>query len=351
MPTALEIEINTLLSEKSDVKRVGTELVRRWRHHLFNDAEADDCARFLVISGQLELFFMEIRRLIEEGAKLPWAQLGEALGKSGMKPDSFEIDSLLEAAASQEATAELLRSRQLDLFSREFAKQRETLNRAKQEEMLLRKQQLREKIDFMRAQRMFDQELQLLEELQSLFPSESGIEKDKEELRLRWAREIVSGARASADTLASDLESKAHELTPAEQVMKSLIVERAIELAKASPSFTCDLAIGMHMMDLHMEALKILEHAPTDRRADWLKLELLIRARQFVTAMEETVRLEEKYADDPETTFATTYARAQALHGLGERAAAIELLEGLTRIRPHYRSAQSLLLDWTGGES
>ena len=59
--------------------------------------------------------------------------------------------------------------------------------------------------------------------------------------------------------------------------------------------------------------------------------------------------LEIKYVDDPETTFAVAYLRAQCLRELGQEAAALETLRSLVRVRPNYRSAHALILEWADG--
>jgi len=350
VPSPLESEINALLREKNDPQLVAEELIYRWRHRLLNEQEQLDCAQFLLAAGLYRHLFTEIHRLIIETEKLPWAQLAEALGRIGYKPDDYEVNALFEAAESQSAVPELLRSRQLDLFSRTFAEKRAELHDAIKRSIFERKQALKDQIQFMRAQRLYEQELKLIEELEALFPSEADIREEKDELRLRWAREVVANARATTDP-AIELERKLEYLTPEEESVKAILVERAHEIAKEKPELAYDLAIGLNAMGFAREALEVLEHAKPSYAADWLKLELMIRARQFVSALEEATRLETEYANDPETFFAATYARARALHGLGEAASAIDLLRGLVRVRPNYKSAQSLLLDWSGGDA
>lgn len=350
MPTPLESEINTLLREKKDPQLVAEDLIYRWRHRLLNEEEQIDCAQFLLAAGLYRHLFTEIHRLILESEKLPWAQLAEALGRMGFKPDDYEVHALFEAAGSQNAVAHLLRSRQLDLYSRTFGEKRAELHDSIKRAIFDRKQALKDQIQFMRAQRLYEQELKLIEELEALFPSEVDAQEEKNELRLRWAREVVANARTATDP-ALDLERKLEYLSPEEENVKALLVERAHEIAKQKPELAYDLAIGLNAMGFAREALAVLEHAEPAPAVDWLKLELMIGARQFVSALEEATRLEETYASEPETIFASTYARARALHGLGEAASAIDLLRGLVRVRPNYKSAQSLLLDWSGGDA
>lgn len=103
-------------------------------------------------------------------------------------------------------------------------------------------------------------------------------------------------------------------------------------------------------MDFHSEALTILEKAPPSPTVDWQRLDFMLAARLFVDALEESQRLEAAYADDPEAIFAAAYARARALKGLGQTELAIDVMRALVRARPGYKSAQSFLLDWSGGD-
>jgi thioredoxin-like negative regulator of GroEL len=101
-------------------------------------------------------------------------------------------------------------------------------------------------------------------------------------------------------------------------------------------------------MELFEQARKLLEMAPSTLAVDWLYLDVLLKCRRYAEGLDALLTLERRYANDPETTFAATYARAQALAGLGQVGAAAALLKSLVSIRPGYRSAHSLLLQWGG---
>jgi thioredoxin-like negative regulator of GroEL len=210
----------------------------------------------------------------------------------------------------------------------------------------------------MRANRMFEQELSVLDEFQAEIPGEPEIKQAKEAYNLRWARDIVANSAANSgtsdnptDDLQRKLQSKADWLSEDQLDNKDLVVKRAIEIAQGDPQLAYDLAIALHMMDFNSEAIEVLDCAVESPATDWLRLELMIRARQFVTALEEANNLELRYAGVPDSSFSVTYARARALYGLGQTETAIDLLKSIVRIRPHYKSAQSLLTEWNGDES
>ncbi|HEX4926005.1 MAG TPA: hypothetical protein VFV50_18070, partial [Bdellovibrionales bacterium] len=98
-------------------------------------------------------------------------------------------------------------------------------------------------------------------------------------------------------------------------------------------------------------ALEALAFArPQTPASQWLELDLLLETQRYVEVLQQADRLERKYSSDPDASFSAAYARAIALHGLGERTQATTLLEGIVKVRPTYRSAHSMLLKWKDEE-
>ena len=317
---------------------------------MFSEVEQVDCAQFMIAAGLYAHFFKQMKKIAADGGKFPWAQFAEALGRGGVRPGQAEIEAILKGAETQNAVHDLLKSFQLDVYDRTFGERRGLLRGDQAKQLTERKQALKEKLMFMRANRLFEEEAKVLEEFQALFPDEQELAGEREAFQIRWAREVVANS-ASVTDLTSDLQWKVDALSEDQLTVKSVIVQRAIELATEKPRLAHDLAVSLHMMDFNAEALQVLERGAPTHANDWLRLELMIQARQFVNALEESSRLEVKYASEPEAAFAVVYARARALKGLGQNAQAVDLLRSLVRIRPHYKSAHSLLLDWTGGEA
>jgi tetratricopeptide (TPR) repeat protein len=101
----------------------------------------------------------------------------------------------------------------------------------------------------------------------------------------------------------------------------------------------------------YLMGLEILAWAPAVPPNDWLRAELLVHARRFVEGLEHLKHLEVRYVDDPETSFAVSYLKAQCLQELGQKDAALEILKSIVRVRPNYRSAHALIQEWTEGAS
>lgn len=350
MPTSFEAEISSLLQSQGDAEKVADELLSRLSRNLLTDAEARDAYQFLLAAGFLPRIFKAVEGAIDRTAIVPWAQFSDAIGLANIRPDEFEAQAIYDAAESQQALDDLVRSVALDEYHAGFKDHRGKVAEARARETNERRQSLKDKLAYMRAHRLFEQEAQVLDELQALFPDESDIKSAREALEIRWAREVIANSVASSDPTA-DLQFRVDSLTPELAAMKNLLTQRARELAEGEPRLAYDLAASLHMMDFNNEALQILAYARGSKAADWLRLELMVRSRQFVSALDEAAKLEAAYADDPDAAFAAAYARARALHGLGQSAQAIELLRSLLRIRPHYKSAQSLLTEWAGSDA
>lgn len=348
--SSFEAEIRALLVDLRDPQKVAEDLVRRWNLQMLSEDEQRVTAEFLVACGFYPTLFSVARTIVMKQLMVPWAALAEAIGRAKVKPTENEIDALIVGATAQNAVAELVRSRQLDLWSRKFGEARAQIEAGRKDDLEKRKDEIRDKLQFLRANRLTEQERQALEEFKAIAPQDPQVVREMESYDMRWARDVLARRAPLEEASAEELQVRSERLTPEQEVSKSLLVARTKELAKNSPQAAYDLALSLHFMDFNAEALEVLSVAGSTPAADWLRLELMILARKYVDVLGEASILEARYASDPEAAFAITYARARALKGLGQVELATDLLRSLVRVRPSYKSAQSLLMDWSGGD-
>lgn len=351
MPSPFESELRNLLTDLRDPRAVAEDLVRRWNMKLLGPEEQKDVAQFFLASGLYGVFFEQMRLVCESAEQIPWAQFAEAVGRAKLKPTPKELDAIFEGASHQNGLSDLVRSYQLDIWSRKFSENRSKIEELRARDLEAKKADLKEKLQFMRSNRLVDQEEELLREAEAMFPADLEMKSERESFEMRWARDVIARAGIATESPdPEDLERRAERLSPEQIATRDLIVERAKEVAAENSNLAYDLALALHFMEFHTDAIEILNHAPGTPSIDWLRLDLMIFARLFVDALSEATRLEELYAGEPESAFAATYARAHALKGLGQEAMAVDLLRGLVRVRPSYKSAQSFLMDWSGGD-
>jgi hypothetical protein len=261
------------------------------------------------------------------------------------------LDAIFEGAKEQSSLSDLVLSHQLDIWSRKFSETRAQIERLRQEELEAKKQKLKDDLEFMRANRLVEEEKRVLKEAEALFPADSDVKEQRESYEIRWARDVLAKANLEFETpLAEDLERRTERLSEDQEQARQLMFKRALEVASEKPKLASELATALYFMDFHAEAITVLDKAPSSPAVDWLRLDFMIAGRLFVDALTESQRLEALYSSDPEAVFAAAYARARALKGLGQTQLAIEVMRALVRARPSYKSAQSFLLDWSGGD-
>lgn len=347
----LELQLHDLFTDLGDLEKVVSNLVERWEKNLLSPDEQREATRFFLRSGKYEIFSEQITRLLLNKQQLPWAELALGIEQSGIELSNEDKRSLIEGVAEQNAYEQVVEvSSAVDWDSLLEKKNSERLAKISQE-LIQKREFIKDKINYFRAQRMYKEEAAALAELQLMFPEDESLPADQRSADEKWAYEVVAHGAVERDLLES-LNRKVTALTQEQSEMKTVLVSHARLTLKDHPQKAYDLALHLHFMEFHLEAIEILEAAgrPLQEAAQWLRLELLIKSRKFVEALEETHLLEEKYADHPDAVFAAIYARSICLWELGQGALAVDLLKSIVRIRPGYRSAHSLLIAWTGGD-
>lgn len=283
---------------------------------------------------------------LENKRAIPWGHFIAFIDSTGQTPSKAVLASLFKGARRQEANKELILAHHWDHYDKRFSKLRAEVVEELQRKYASKKEALKEKLTFLRNQRMIDEEKKLLDRLAQVLPQDAAIRKAKEEFKERWAREII--AKSHSSTRLEDEKRTRRETTYTEDelLFADLLRDEMMQLAQGSEG-TYNFSIGLYFMELYSHALAVLKSGPMTPPMEWLYVELLLLNRRFIDGLEQLNQLEVKYIDDPETAFAASYLRAKAFWGLGRQAAAIDLLKSIVNVRPNYRSAHSLLSEWT----
>ncbi len=266
---------------------------------------------------------------------------------SDLRPRSSTILALLKGLRKQRANHEIINARSWEKWDKRIGALRSQLLDELITEGRKEKQNMLEKFEFLRAQRLTEQAGRVLRRMLELFPNDPHLQKLKAEFEDEWARNVLS---THMTTLSNEkLERMVIRNSPADDEMLDCFMHAGEKICQEHPEFASDLAIGYFFMQEYNRALKALDWAPESLANEWLRVDLLIAARHFVEAMDLLGRLELKYAENPETSFAVNYLKAQCFKELGQKEAALEILQSIVRIRPGYRSAQALIQEWTEG--
>lgn len=353
MSTNIESEIRQLLTESGDAASAAEQLVKRWDANVLSDEDVRSLTRFMLRAGLYTQLLQQVRRCLKRDLQVPWAALAEVIDRLGIKLEAIEVDAFFEGIAFQSSAFEtdlmfdLVESAGLDSYDPRPAEYRIQKTRHIRRLHEEKRADLQRQLDYARVNRLMSQEKRLLDEIQAFDPGDAELSREKNLFEFREAQEIVENALAHSPPKA-EIERKFSRLSPELRAAADPILKRVQKLAlKANEPELYDLALMLIFMDLHDEGIALLEKRRLSARIDWLLLETLILGRQYAAALGEVESLEVKYAGDSEAPFALTYTRARALWGLGDTVTAIELMRSLTRVRPTYRSANTLLQQWT----
>ncbi len=343
----VEFNIQRGLRDGQGSDSIGQSLVQKSLSG-HNDSEfVNAVGYFLLQTGQYKLLFTYIYQLATDQKAIPWGAMVSALAYLSEKIPSGYMDLILEGAEDQDQLNQVLPLRNLETFSPRFAEERKKYLKHLGEEYQKHKKALLDKIQYLKSQRIIDEEARVIEEFKAFFPLARDLDALNADFERRKAEHMISAMADKGDKKAP-LRKPRPTPPPVElQPWISLLVKGCREKAKANPQAAVDLALMFYFFELYSEALAVISVAPETESVNWLRLELKVLSGRFVDAMEEARRLEQLYATDPESTFATTYARAQCLWELGQNSLAISLLQGIVSIRPYFRSAHSLLKQWT----
>lgn len=279
--------------------------------------------------------------------RIPFDVLIEISSAARARPKQSAIEGLLKGIRKQEATEELLAARGWDKWDKRFNLIRKEILDRKVAETRKDKENMLEKFNFLRAQRLVEQAGRVLRRMLELYPEEKEFKKLKQDFDEQWARDVLSSHMASISN--DKLDRTITQMSNEDDEMMACFLNEGQKIALKDKTFASDFAVGCMFMQDFKRGLDILTLAEENTATEWLRAELLLSARRFVEAMEHLNYLELKYVEDPETAFAVSYLRAQCFKELGQKDAALEILQSIVRVRPNYRSAHALIQEWTEG--
>lgn len=347
MQNNVEFYIQKALREGQNAVSIGQSLVQDAVEGAKESEFISAVGYFLGHTGQYPLLFNFIHQLANENRPIPWAALSVALAHLSETIPAGYMDLILEGASEQNELEQILPLKQLEQFSPKFTEERKKYLDHVREDYARHKKSLLDKIQYLKSQRIIEEEERVIEEFRAFFPLADDLEPLREDFERRKAEHLISSMSQRGESKKTLRRARPQPPPVDLQPWISLLVKGCREKAKKSSEAAIDLALMFYFFELYNEALAVISVAPESTTVNWLRLELKVLAGRYVDAMEEARRLEQIYAADPESTFATTYARAQCLWELGQNSLAISLLQGIVSIRPYFRSAHSLLKQWT----
>jgi hypothetical protein len=340
----LELELQQRLSSGDTPATIAAKLAERWFDPDTTDSEKRTMAFFLLNSQQYGHLLEAIARILREGRTLPWDVTVEVFGRISELPRDIR-EALFKGLAEENALLAAIGSFTWDQRDPDFELQRQTYWSSIEQKIAERKKYLLDKLSYVQAQRLLDDEAKILKELQALDPEDKEILTWQEEYEWRWAREVInrrsvaSPPEAPAQTPRRDLE---------EDLILQIISKQVFKLIRKTPEMGMDLALMLLFFEDSKRSIDTLTKLPESPARNWLLLQLLTQQERFVEALDWVNRLLPSTHGNPEHQLSLLYFKAQSLHGLGQRIEAQDTLKQLLAVEPHYREAERLLAIWEG---
>ena len=303
---------------------------------------------YLYLSGRRATLVQTLTRSLAAKNRVPFDIIITLC--AGARPSPSTVAAILKGIRKQNAVDEIVAADGLDSMDERIALTRRQLREQKIARGLAHKESLREKFQLLHGQRMSAPAGQALKAMLRLYPEDEEFRQLKENFDEIWARDVLANHAAS---FADDpgFERTQTETSPPDEEMLRQFLNAGEALAIERRAIAGDLAIAFWFIADYKRGLEILHWAEPTAANDWLRAEMLFGARHFIEALDWLGHLETKYAGDPESTFAIHYLRAKCLFGSGQASAAIDILRGIIRVRPNYRSSNALLQEWGEGNA
>ena len=366
----IELEISSLLSAEVAPRGLCQHLCERF----LSPANSPFKEKNYYLSALIHIGFYKealsvlMNEMQNNSKEFPWKHFLFLLWKCNVTPSKKSLSAIFKGAKEQDRIEELSTIRAWESWDPRFKQIHLHIANKKKKEFQEKVDALSDRVHFYRSQRLYGDEQKLLKRLQLLCPQNQEIQKQLKEAEELWSLDVISNAplheltpktnhtkpnQEPSQTTAPPLPLR-DLLRPPEATDSQEMKDSALHLfefitEKRRPSQNKDqlynIALFFKVVDQPLLCVQTLEGID-NLAADWLRVEAHIDARQYILALDAISHIEKKYHDNPETSFASTYAKALTFKQLGQTAKAIELMEKIIRIKLYYRSAHEHLKDW-----
>jgi len=344
-----ELELRNLLKRKLPPQELLAKIITALTSTQMEWEEKRPFFAYLFITHRHSSLMAAMKEALDVKERIPYDMLMALTGQALIQPKSAVLESVIKGMKKQGANEDVFASREWDKWDKRLPALRAELLEAKVKEQRQFKANMVDKFEFLKNQRMTEQAGRVLRRMVELYPDDPELRKIKQTYEEDWARDILSTHLANIGD--QKFERTRTAPSSADDEMLRVFLSEGEKLCLENRNIAPDLAIAFWFMEDPARAAEILAWAPPNASNDWLRAEFLTGARHFVEALELLNVLEVKYIDDPESTFAVSYLRAQCLHALGQHSSALEIMQSIVRVRSNYRSAHALILEWTAGVS
>ncbi len=291
---------------------------------------------YLYLAKQETFFLNTLRQeLLNTEPVIPWTQLFSLL-KKWKKLNPAHVQMFLDyGCLSHEKIQFRIDSPELiELWSHK-KQQMQTQFEGK-------KASLMKDLDFAKNQGLKEKRMDALNQLKQFFPKDKSVET-------AFQSEKEFHARQTYNKLVSKKEKNFHakkeapSLSTEETASFFKIIKKYL---KKDANYAYDFCVMFMEIDQPLLGLKVVDLLKKKSQTLlWHELYMCLEAQQHARALNTIAQLQKSNVSN-EHSFSLLYYQALALYGLGNRSDAIRIVKNILKIRPQFKSANSLLLEW-----
>lgn len=205
-----------------------------------------------------------------------------------------------------------------------------------------KKQSLMKDLEFAKNQGLKEKRIEALNQLKKFFPNDKVVEtafQSEKEFRARHSHNKLSTKKEK-----QGYHKKEAPLLNANEIQE--IFKTIKKHLKKNADTAYDFSVMFMEMDLPILGLNVIDLLKKkSQKMLWYELTLSIEGQQYARAL-NTIALIQKKKVNSDQSFSLLYYQALALYGLGNKSDAIRIIKNILKIRPQFKSANSLLLEW-----
>lgn len=300
--------------------------------------DKDKIYHFLYLSKQwntfLCLFLIDSK---ERAQEFPWLQFFAILSSSKIEiPDGYK-ESLRKSLKRQNIRIKELTSikESLKLL---LTKKRYAFLQFVQ----AKKQELLASAKIAHSEQLFDKQVDYLNELKKLFPTDISVKKIVSEREKFNADQVLS----KIGRIKKKKSKQKSFLSEDEKEFVQQVADQAKSYLKKNPHLANDFSIMFRNFGAFEQSIEFIQKGDNEAAMDWQLLDLYLIGRQYLALLSHCELLKVKYAGEPNALFSVSYAEALAYWELGEKNKAIQLMTQIASMKPDFKSANEILLEW-----
>ena len=313
-------------------------------------SDLEGVSRFLFNSGLYNKLLLYSLKLLKEKKQVSWHYLLKVFIKYKIYPDEADLNTILFHTWLKKSThMSLFACEEWEDVSPEFQQMRSVFINKLEEMNISEENILLDQLAFVKAQKMIEDEEDVVKQLIQLNPANQKYRDLKKELDKKKALLVIQDQKKSRDN--SQLIRKQLGFKNEVEPIRESWLKGIYKMCQQNPSSTKELALFACFCDHPKLAVELLENHINKIEDYWYYLEWTLETKQFSKGLDIINFIFQNYKE-PKFGFSRfdlvdlLYLQAQFFYGLGKKDMAINCLKSISHFSSNYKNINYLLHQW-----